>query len=65
MGGPCSKHGEIENAYTISVRNLKGRSPLQKLGMDGEKQFCRMRSGFIIPRTWAAQIICENIVQYS
>lgn len=29
MGGTCSKHRKIRNAYEISVGEQKGRSPLK------------------------------------
>jgi hypothetical protein len=35
MGGTCSTHGEIRNAYEISVGKPEGKYHVEDLGVDG------------------------------
>jgi len=30
MGGTCSTHGKVRNAYEILIRNLQGKRPLRR-----------------------------------
>jgi hypothetical protein len=36
MGGTCSMHGDIRNAYKILVGKLKGKEHTEDLSVDGK-----------------------------
>jgi hypothetical protein len=36
MGGPCSAHLRVRNAYRIFVGRPEGKRPLENLGVDGK-----------------------------